>query len=165
MDSLDLTTDKRPPTQLEIDSMVRQSGIQFDRVQSMVNAGCIIRYSRSGVGVLMLHALPGVFWDEHGREVPPAIAAEAGYDTKELLKQRKKREAILKATQAIEQEYSNSAQREVIAEKSGYQVVSYGLNRYNVEYDGQAINTKGFITDKDTALKTLAAVADDDEAE
>jgi hypothetical protein len=104
-------------------------------------------------------ALPGVFYNDHGTEVDPQLAKEAGYDVPALLKERKKRERIRVATEVIEAEYRpEEAVSETVKEKNGFKVVHVGLDRHNiVDPDGNVLNKKHLT--KGDALRTLEIVA------
>ena len=128
--------------------------------QRLINAGVIVRYTGQGLGVLMLHNLPGVFYNEQGHEVSAQIAKQAGYDTKILLEMKRKREAIAKVTAQVEHEFSATLpSREVVKEKNGYRMVKIGPERYNIEFGGtnEAINTKGPL-DLKVAESTFEAI-------
>lgn len=142
---------------------------QFTPAQQIINEGAIVRHTRDGIAILMKHTLPGVFFDEHGNEVGPAIAKQAGFDTKALGLERKKREAIAKVTAEMEAEYARTATVwAVCAEKNGYKLVSIGLGRFNIYGPGDdknPLNTKGPFTDKKLAERTfegLTATIEDD---
>lgn len=133
---------------------------RWSAIQKLVNLGAIIRYADGGIGVVMLHAVPGVWYDERGRQVGPAIARRAGYDTTALLEQKRKREAIAKVTLEVEAQFAKAAgQREVLKEVKGYKLVHIGNERYNIEYgsDTSPVNTKGPMP-KDIAEASFNAV-------
>ena len=133
-----------------------------------LDRGVHIRYTRAGVAVYEYIGLardgfrdgkPGHWYNDHGDEVGPQLAKEAGYDTAAGLRERKKRERIATATAAIEQEYRpEEAVNETVAEKNGYKAVHIGLDRHNiVDPDGNVLNKKALT--KGEALRTLEAVA------
>lgn len=101
-----------------------------------VNRGCHIRiHKATGMAIYMYIEMPGVFLNDHARPVPPELAAEAGFDVDKLLRDRRKREALLKATQAVEAEYSTVAKRDIVAEHGEYRVIALSDDLFMVEFE------------------------------
>lgn len=108
-----------------------------------VDRGCEIRRTPEGVSVFMYIDQPGVFYNEHGVEVGAKAAQMAGFAVDTLLRERKKREAILAAGKTIAESYQET-EREVVAESGDYRIVHIGSERYNVEFsDGSVMNLNG----------------------
>lgn len=145
------------------------------RRSSMLDRGAHIRFTPSGIAVYHFpdwredpndqssrfhEGMPGHFYNEHGDEVAPQLAAEAGFDVEKLTKERKKRERIAQAQAMIEAEFSDApTKREVVKEENGYKVVHVGNDRHNVEDpEGNVLNPKAYL-DKASALKVLKAMA------
>jgi hypothetical protein len=111
--------------------------------------GAQIRHTGDGMAVYMLFAQPGIYLNDHNKRVPDVIAAAAGFDTERWGKERRKREAIAKATQAIDAEYNVGTQRRVIAEHDEYRVVEIQPGYYNIEFDdGTILNTRGPVSEE-----------------
>lgn len=87
-----------------------------------------------GLSVYMYVDTPGVYFDVHGKEVAPALAKKAGYDTTKLGKLRAKALALeeynerLKAELAIELE----GDEEVLAEAGDWKIVALPNDRAKV---------------------------------
>lgn len=81
-------------------------------------------HPKTGVGVYMYKDTPGVYLNAFGTEVSEELAAEAGFDVKNLGLARLKRERMAQAMQAIELELALSEEkRKVIKDKDGWKVV------------------------------------------
>lgn len=102
--------------------------IDYDR-------GVIINtHKATGMDVFMYVDDPGKFITAHGKEVPDPIAAEAGYDTEKLAKERVKKERKSQAMAMIDAELADDkdVQEEVVEEKNGYKIITTGLGRFHV---------------------------------
>lgn len=124
-----------------------------------VDRGCIIRFdSGTGAAIYMYCDTPGVYYNEHAKEVPPAFAAMAGYDIEALGKEKRKRDAIVAAGRAIEAEYNAGGTRDIVLEEADYRLVHLGGGRYNVEWeDGTPMNTAGPVSEE-VATRTFWAL-------
>lgn len=101
-----------------------------------VNRGCVIRIDpTSGAAVYMYWDQPGVFFNDHARQVPPEFAAQAGFDIEPLLKARRKQEAFAKARQEVEAQFNDKSEREVLEQEGEFLLVHLGKGQYTVEYD------------------------------
>lgn len=130
-----------------------------------VDRGCLIRHTPEGIGVFMYHDLPGVFFNEHEKEVGIELARNAGYNVDPLIKERKKRERIRVATDTIEAEYREHSVNELVAERGGYKVVHIGMDRHNIlDEDGLLVNSGRPLTHQE-AMKTLDALVPEASAE
>ncbi len=91
----------------------------------------------TGVHVYMYKAQPGVFLDAFGREVPEALAAEAGYDVARLSLAKEKQARQKKALEQIEMELEGADNREhkVVKTKGLYKLVDLGLGRMMIMDD------------------------------
>jgi len=106
--------------------------------------GAQIRHTADGMAIYMLFANPGVYLNDHNKRVPEAVAAQAGYDTERWGKERRRREAIAKATSAIEAEYQTSSQKRTVVEHDEYRVVEIQPGYCNIEFDdGTILNQRG----------------------
>lgn len=112
-----------------------------------VNRGVLIRFTRTtqeefpaGMAVYMYLERPGVFYNDHAKPVPPALAAAAGYDIEPLLKARRKQEALAKAKQEIESQFRGEVLRETVLEEGEYRLVHVGNGQHIVEFeDGSSL--------------------------
>jgi len=109
-----------------------------------VRRGVVVKkHKTGGFFVYMYVDTPGVYYNAFGKEVQPIVAAQAGYDTKKLGKEKLKRERMRKAMSEIEMELelADSAEEETVIEQSGdFRVVSKGLGRA-VVMDGDCLIT------------------------
>jgi hypothetical protein len=111
--------------------------------------GAQIRFTVDGMAVYMLHSQPGIYLNDHNKRVPDQIAAEAGFDVERWARDRRKREAIAKATAAIDGEFNESSKRKVIAEHGEYRVVEIERGYFNIEFDdGTILNTRGPVSEE-----------------
>jgi len=134
-----------------------------------VDRGVHIRFTRGGgefpegMAVYMYLDKPGVFYNDHAKQVPPALAAAANYDIEPLLRARKKHEAMAKARQEVEAQFrEDSGIREVIREEDDYLLIHIGSERYNVEFaDGSPLTPQPMT--KEVAERTFRAMLGDEE--
>jgi hypothetical protein len=111
--------------------------------------GAQIRFTGDGMAVYMLFREPGIYLNDHNRRVPDAIAAEAGFDVERWGKERRKREAVAKATAAIDAEYNVSTQRRTLIEHEEYRVVEIQPGYCNIEFDdGTILNARGPVSEQ-----------------
>ncbi len=99
-----------------------------------LNRGVTIRMDPgSGARVFMYKDTPGVFLNEHGDEVETALAKRCGFQIKELIKQRMKREALAKASAAIDAEFESEKtdqNSKVVKETAdGYKIKKFAFGR------------------------------------
>ena len=129
-----------------------------------LDRGCLIRFTPEGIAVAMYYDQPGVWYNEHGSEVTPALAKIAGFDTIILLKERTKRERMAQAAAAVAKEFEGEEPSdEVVKEKNGFKLVHIGLDRHNiVDPDGNVLN-KNHLT-RAEGVKVLAALVPDEAA-
>ncbi len=128
-----------------------------------VNRGVHIRFTRGGefpdgMAVYMYVDRPGVFYNDHAKQVPAEVASAAGFNVAPLLRARKKFEAMAKAQQEIEAQFrEDSGIREVIREEDDYLLVHIGSERYNVEFaDGSPLTPQPMT--KEVAERTFRAM-------
>lgn len=118
------------------------------------NAGVLTRFAPGGISVHMYWGEPGVYYGDHGLELPEQMGKAAGFDTEKYKRERLKREALGKATVAIDLEYATMSVREVELERDAYRLVHVGEGRYNIEYeDGTLMNPQPLT--KDIALRVF----------
>jgi hypothetical protein len=109
-----------------------------------VNRGTYIRFTSIGEAIYMHHDQPGVFLNEVNRPVSAEKAKEAGYDTENLMRLRRRNEARNAAVAAIDAEYNISTPRKVLEERGEYRIVELYEGQYNVEFvDGTVMNARG----------------------
>jgi len=104
---------------------------------------------------------PGVYLNAYGHPVPIELAQEAGYDVTRLATERRRKEALGMAAQAIDEEFASakSGQRTVVAEHGGFKVVLLSKGRHTVEdSDGQCL-TPGSTLTRDIAEGVAKSMA------
>ncbi len=99
-----------------------------------LNRGVTIKADpSSGARVYMYKDTPGVFLNDHGHEVADSLASRAGFATKDLKRQRLKREAIATASAEIEAEFESEKAEQnskVVKEtKDGYKIKQFAFGR------------------------------------
>lgn len=104
--------------------------------------GAQIRHTADGMAVYMLHRDPGVYLNDHGKRIPEAIAAQAGFDVEHWGRLRKRNEAMRKANAAIEAEFAVEARKCVVAEHEEYAVTEVQPGVCYIEFDGEPLNTR-----------------------
>lgn len=112
-----------------------QRTINYDRP-------CIIKMVPDiGMEIFMYKDNPGVYLTAYGSEVPLALAEKAGYDVQRLGKLRQRKLNVETAIAlAHKQAEADEVDRNVIADFSGFKVISIGLGRHLVEdRDGNVI--------------------------
>lgn len=75
-----------------------------------LNRGVTIRLHRQGFRVCMYKDAPGLYFDSSGRELPAAVAAQAGFDVDTDAREARKRKAIDEARARIEREFAEKEQ-------------------------------------------------------
>lgn len=127
-------------------------------IVGQANAGTIHRTTPEGIWVYMYNDTPGVFFAEHGMELPVEMARAAGYDVETLLRERKKRESLAALHLQVEAEYASTKIREVVLERDDYSVVHLGSGMYNIEFkDGTVMNPQPL--PEDIALRVFDTLA------
>lgn len=118
------------------------------------NAGVMTRFTPEGIAVHMYWGQPGVYWGDHGQELPESMARAARYPIDELSLQRRKREAMSAAQIAIEAEYSFTQKRKVVEQREEYALVDIGSGLFNIEFtDGTLMNPQPLA--KDIAMRVF----------
>ncbi len=111
------------------------------RVVGQPSGGTIHRVGPGGMMIYMYNDDPGVFYNEHGGRVSNAIAAQANFDVETLAKLHRRKLAMEKATDAVDQEWSEQrSSARVLAEKGEYRLVELGKGHCQVQFieaDGQ----------------------------
>lgn len=131
--------------------------IDYDR-------GVIINVHSTGMDVFMYVDAPGKFLTAHGKEVPDAVAKEAGYDVEKLAKERLRLDRKATASALIDKELADDKNLEEkdLKEKNGFRLVSLGLGRHNVkDPDGNILNALPL--PKESASKLFAAMAGEED--
>lgn len=130
--------------------------------------GVLKRKHPLGLDVYMYVGQPGVFLNAHGGEVSPQLAAEAGFDTDALLKERRRRDRVAEAESAINAEFNKPEARKVVARLNGYEIVRVnGNNHVIVDAEGNPLTTGKLLT-KEQAVKVaeqMSPVKPEPEAE
>lgn len=117
----------------------------------------------TGMDVFMYVDKPGAYLTAHGRDVPEAIAREAGFDVDRLSKEKLRRERKAQAGAIIDKELADDANtvEECVDEQNGFRLVSIGLGRHNVkDPDGNILNTSPL--PKESALRLFKAMTGDE---
>lgn len=131
--------------------------IDYDR-------GVIINvHKQTGMDVFMYVDSPGKFADAHGNPVPDSIAAESGYDTEKLGKERLRLERKRQANALIDKELADEADtvEKTLSERNGFKLVTIGLGRHNVrDPEGNILNSQPMA--KEPAQRLWAAMAGED---
>lgn len=88
---------------------------------------------------------PGVYFNEHGIEIPEALAATAGFDIEVYGKAKRKRELLKDAYAKIEAQIgadeASPQNQKVIAERGEWKVIEVGLGNVNIVHvDGDKLN-------------------------
>jgi len=111
-----------------------------------LDSGVMLKRHTSGMYVYMYFDNPGVYLNGFGKEVPEAIAEEAGFNTKLYAKEKLKRERMAEAMSAIEMELELAKEQgteKVLVEGGGYKVIGLGLGTANVlDEDGNQMNAQ-----------------------
>ena len=100
-----------------------------------LNRGCTIKTDPgTGARVIMYKDQPGVFLNAHGAVVADTLAARCGFPVKDLLRERRKREALAQSAEEIEAEFEEKmavkTKDKVLAEsEDGYKAVQRPFGR------------------------------------
>lgn len=100
-----------------------------------LNRGVTIKTDPStGARIYMYKDQPGVFLNAHGAVVAETLAARCGFQVKDLMRERRKREALIKSAQEIEAEFEEKmavkTADKVLAESAdGYKAVQRPFGR------------------------------------
>lgn len=95
----------------------------------------------SGIRVCMYKDQPGVFLDMKGGILPESFAKKAGFDIKELDKQKKYNKALAGARDALNEEYSGIAEQEVLIEQGSFKAIAAAYGHADIFRDGEKMNT------------------------
>lgn len=119
-----------------------------------------------GLTVYMYKDTPGVYYDVHGKELPEAIAALAGYPVDKLAKVRHKRQAMQAFENRLAQELAlESEEEEVILKEDGdWKVIAMPMDRAKIvdKETGEAVTAVPMPkADALALLKQLAKTASD----
>lgn len=114
-----------------------------------LNRGVTIKTDPStGARVIMHKDQPGVFLNAHGAVVADSLASRCGFPVKDLLRERRKREALARSAKEIEAEFEDQmavkTKAKVLAEsEDGYKVVQQPFGRCWVHGpDNKTINDR-----------------------
>ncbi len=134
-----------------------------------LNRGVTIKTDpATGARIIMYKDAPGVFLNAHGHEVADSLAARCGFPVKDLMRERRKREAIAQSAAEIEAEFEDQkavkTKMKVIAEsEDGYKAVQQPFGRCWVHGpDGEAINDRPLT--KEEALHLFNTIQNTPEA-
>ncbi len=123
---------------MQVDPIAAQTSVKFVPVVPgsplTYDQGLTKRTHKSGLEIFMVKNEPGVYLNAYGKEVPEALAKEAGFDTVKFGKEKRKRELMAKATEEIRAQLAkedDTAPEDfaVLREKNGYKVVDMNLGR------------------------------------
>lgn len=114
-----------------------KKNIDFDR-------GVIFAtHPQLGLSVYMYVDAPGKYINAFGKEISETLAKEAGFEVERYAKDRRRREMLAKAAQAIDSELESVEEPKaaVVLEKEGFKVLDIGYGRFNVnDPDGNMLN-------------------------
>lgn len=133
-----------------------------DRVIDYDRGVLINVHKETGMDVFMYVDEPGKYLTAHGHPVPAAIAAQAGYDTEKLEKERIRQERKLQASAIIDKELSD--EKDVVeievGKAAGFTLVSIGLGRHHLkDPEGNQITANPLTLEQ--GKKLLAAMSED----
>ena len=120
----------------------------------------------TGIEVYMYMDLPGVYYNTFESQVSEALAASAGYDVALFGKQKRRREQLVVAMDAIDAQLDlqeDNGQKEVVVDRGGFSVVHIGLGRHIIEdQDGGKIVDRPLTLDEaKAALEKLVPKAEE----
>ncbi len=95
----------------------------------------------SGIRVCMYKDEPGVFLDLNGGILPPSFAKKAGFDIKELEKQKEYNKALDGAREALDDEYSGVATEEVLITEGSFKAIARAYGHADIYRNGEKMNT------------------------
>lgn len=98
--------------------------------------GVVIRLiDNLNMEVFMYKNEPGVYYSAHGKQLPRAIAARAGYDVERLELKRLHKQRLAQASETIASELHlrGDARKTVVEEGAGFRIVTIGAGRHEVE--------------------------------
>lgn len=128
-----------------------------------LNRGVTIKTDPStGARICMYKDRPGVFLNAHGDVVAETLAARCGFPIKDLMRQRRKSEALATAHEQIEAEFEAQmavkTKNKVLKEtEDGYKAVQAPFGRCWVyDPDGKPLNDKPLT--KEEALRLLKVI-------
>ncbi len=106
----------------------------------------------SGIMVCMYKDQPGIFYDLRGGLLSPNFAKEAGFDIKELEKQKEYNTALDSAKDALNEEFSGVKERETLHTEGSFSAIACAYGNADIYRDGDhKMNT--------VAMKAKEAVA------
>lgn len=130
-----------------------------------LNRGVTIKTDpATGARICMYKDQPGIFLNAHGTVVAETLAARCGFPVKDLLRARRKREALAQSAKEIEEEFEEKmavkTKTKVIEEsEDGYKVIQQPFGRHWVHGpDDKAINDRPLT--KEEALHLFKVIRD-----
>lgn len=123
-----------------------------------LDRGVVMRNHRQGFKVCMYADQPGVYYTISGKEVPEAVAAEAGFNVSKLSMERSRREKLSQLQQQVDEEFGALAEGAAVFEAGGYAVVHNGDGGFGIkDPDGNMLTDKSLPRDQAVTLaKQLA---------
>lgn len=103
----------------------------------------VVKRSSDVLDVYMLLSEPGVYYNAHGGKVSEKLAKQAGFDVKNLAKQRQLRERMsdVEARIRAELEAADEQPDRVHSELNGYKLVEVGGGRFHLkDPDGNVLS-------------------------
>ena len=132
-----------------------------------LNRGVTIKTDPStGARVVMYKDQPGVFLNAHGAPVADTLAARCGFPVKDLVRERRKREAMTRATAEIEEQFEEqmavkTKDKVLVESDDGYKAIQQPFGRCWVYGpDGKAINDRPLT--KEEALHLFKVINETD---
>lgn len=114
--------------------------------------GCSIRIHSAGFRVVMYKDAPGVFYDERGQKVSEAVAAQAGFDTETLGRERQKQERMAEFRKQVEAEFATEqedTEKLLSMPSEGLHVKHIGGGKYAImDDDGNRLTQKPLTKDE-----------------
>jgi hypothetical protein len=105
---------------------------------------------------------PGYYLNEHGREVPSSLAAQAGFDVAKFNRERIVRERMIAFQgEVIKQlDADEESEVEILAEGGGYKVVAVSKDAANV-YDEFGSKLNGNVLPRSAAMNLFQGLTRD----
>jgi hypothetical protein len=86
----------------------------------------------SGMDIYMYKDDPGVYYTAKGAQVPPAVAAHAGFDVKRYEKARQRKIYLAQAAETINRQQGEDEENEVVREEQGFQIIHLKHGRHQL---------------------------------
>lgn len=114
-----------------------------------------------GMDIFMYRNDPGVYLNAHGHEVGEEMGKLAGFDIEKHRLQRKRKQAMAAASEAVDAEIlasENAVTKTVVEEKDGYKIILLSAGRHVVEDPDGNVLTSGVVLTHEMAKRVLDSV-------